>query len=132
MPSLMSLFDTAGLTPHGYCLSWRPDFIRLDAASDVITAVAYYSIPAVLVCLVIKRRDLAFSWMFLLFAGFTLACGTTHWLDAWTLWTPDYAIQSLVKAVTAGLSAITAVTLWPLMPRVLALPSPSALQSLKS
>jgi signal transduction histidine kinase len=49
-------------------------------------------------------------------------------MDIWTLWHPDYVLQGVIKAVTAIASIATAAALWPMLPRVLALPSPSMLR----
>jgi two-component system sensor kinase FixL len=113
--------------PHGMCLIWNPGLMGLHVASDALIALAYYSIPFGLAFFVRRRKDLAYRWMFLLFAAYILACGTTHALDIWTLWRPDYLAQGLVKAVTAGLSVSTALLLWPVLNRALALPSPQQL-----
>jgi PAS domain S-box-containing protein len=120
---LQSLFDR-GFAPHGFCLQWEPGLLWLHAGSDLATGVAYYAIPVALAWLVLKRQDLAFGWMFWLFALFILACGTTHFMDVWVLWQPDYAVQGLLKAFTAVLSILTAILLWLIMPRLLAIPTP--------
>ena len=54
------LFDPTGLTPHGFCLAWEPGLIWLQAASDLVIALAYYSIPLALASFVYKRTDLVF------------------------------------------------------------------------
>jgi hypothetical protein len=59
----------------------------------------------------------------MMFALFIVACGTTHLMEIWTVWFPYYGVEGLVKLVTAGASLVTAVTLIPLMPKALALPS---------
>jgi signal transduction histidine kinase len=120
--------DWSHFTPHGFCLAWNPGLIWLEAASDILIALAYFSIPAALVVFLRRRQDLAFKPIFGLFALFIMACGTTHVLGALTLWVPAYWTDALVKAVTALLSVVTAVILWPLLPRALALPSPAALR----
>ena len=122
------LFDPSSLTPHGLCLFWDPGLIELQAGSDVMIAVSYYSIPLAMAWFVHRRRDFAYKWLVYLFAAFILACGTTHWLAVLTLWVPAYWLEGLVKAVTAALSVTTAVVLWPLTPSLLALPSPSDLR----
>ena len=124
----ISIFDTSGFLPHGICLLWQPELLALHVSSDVMTGLAYYSIPLALVYFVWKRRDVAFSWVFWLFAAFILACGTTHFVNVWTLWNPDYGVQGIIKAATALVSVLTAVALWLLMPRALALPSPTQLR----
>ena len=61
------------------------------------------------------------------FSVFILACGTTHLMAVWTIWNPDYWLEGTVKAITAAASLVTAVLLWPMMPRLLQLPSPAQL-----
>jgi len=123
-----SLFDLSRFTPHGFCLSWDPWLVWLMAGSDLLIAAAYFSIPVALLMFVLQRRDLAFKPVFALFAAFILACGTTHVFGALTLWVPAYRLQGAVNAMTALLSVATAVMLWPLLPKALALPSPSSLR----
>jgi signal transduction histidine kinase/CheY-like chemotaxis protein len=117
------LFNTSGLTPHGFCLLWEPGLIWLYAISDTAIAIAYFSIPLALVILGKRRSDLVFRPLLWLFAAFILLCGATHWLDVLTLWTPLYGLQGLVKAATAIVSVGTAVALWWTLPNFLALPS---------
>jgi PAS domain S-box-containing protein len=125
---LNSVIDPTGLTPHGFCLAWEPGLIWLQAGSDAVVALAYYSIPLALLHFVWRRRDLAFRWVFWLFAAFIMACGTTHVFGALTLWVPLYWLDGVTKAITAALSLATACILWPLIPKALALPSPEELQ----
>jgi PAS domain S-box-containing protein len=130
--SLSSFFVSAGFEPHGHCFLWEKSLLWLYVASDSLIALSYYSIPLALIVFVIKRRDLEFNWIFLMFGGFILACGTTHILGIWTLWKPVYWLDGSVKAITAGLSLATAVTLWPLIPKALSLPSPMQLKEINN
>jgi PAS domain-containing protein len=124
---LFSLFDRAAV-PHGICLLWQPDLLWLHAGSDLLTGLAYFAIPLSLGYFMLKRSDLVFGWIFWLFALFILACGATHFLDVWVLWHPDYAIQGMFKAFTAVASVTTAAMVWHVMPKLLALPTPSQLR----
>jgi signal transduction histidine kinase len=121
-------FSSAALSPHGFCLLWRPGLVWLHVASDTLIGIAYYTIPLALAYFVWKRKDIVFGWIFWMFAAFILACGTTHWFEVWTLWHADYGTQGLIKAVTAGLSLGTAALIWPLLPRAIALPSAADLR----
>ncbi len=121
-------FSLSQFTPHGFCLAWQPGLIWLQAGSDILIAAAYFSIPATLLIFLRRRRDLAFKPVFGLFAAFILACGTTHVLGAVTLWVPLYWLDGGIKALTAVLSVATAIALWPLVPKALALPSPALLR----
>ncbi|MEH2081367.1 MAG: ATP-binding protein [Nostoc sp.] len=114
--------------PHGHCYLWQTNLVWLHILSDAFIALAYYSIPATLFYFVCKRQDLPFDWIFLLFSGFIVACGTTHLMEIWTLWHPTYWMSGFLKAVTATISVITAVELIPLVPQALALPSPTQLE----
>ncbi len=95
-----SLFDPAGLTPHGFCLLWQPGLLWSYAISDAGIGIAYFTIPMALALFARKRHDLVFKPVFWLFAAFILLCGTTHWLDVLTLWVPAYTVEAVVKAAT--------------------------------
>ncbi|BAI72062.1 two-component sensor histidine kinase [Azospirillum sp. B510] len=126
---LDEFLDSGGFVPHGVCLLWRPDILMLHVGSDMLIGLSYFSIPVALIYFVLRRRDVAFGWVALLFALFIIACGTTHLLSVWTLWYPDYVLEGLVKLITAFASLGTAAALWWLMPRLLALPSPKELEA---
>src|SRR5690242_5998220 len=121
--SIRQLFSSAPFMPHGHCFLWRPDILWVRVLSDSVIAIAYYSIPIALIYFVKKRQDLAFNWIFMMFAVFILACGTTHIMDIWTTWVPIYRLEVLVKVITAAASLITAALLWPLIPKLLKLPN---------
>jgi two-component system NtrC family sensor kinase len=115
--------------PHGHCYLWQPGLVGIHLISDLLIALAYFSIPLTLVYFVRKRQDVPFNWVFLLFGAFIVCCGTTHLLSIWTLWHPTYWLSGLVKAITAAVSLYTAIQLFPLMPKVLSLPSPAQLEA---
>ncbi|WP_245269526.1 PAS domain S-box protein [Bradyrhizobium japonicum] len=120
------------LSPHGICLLWEPELIWLHVAADACIAAAYFSIPIALAILVTKRRDLKFGWIYWGFAIFIMACGLTHVLSIYTLWVPIYGIEGIVKAATAVASVVTAGALWPLLPKILAIPSPFELRQVQA
>lgn len=127
--SISSFLSIRGLPPHGYCLLWDPSLIWTHVASDAIIAAAYFSIPFVLWRLLKARPDIEFGWMVGLFATFILACGTTHLFNIYVLWVPAYGIEAAIKALTALSSIGTALLLLPLLPKLIALPSPAQLQA---
>jgi signal transduction histidine kinase/CheY-like chemotaxis protein len=119
------LFNSSGLTAHGFCLLWEPGLIWTYALSDAGIALAYFSIPVALGVIARRRRDLVFRPLLFLFAAFILLCGATHWIDVVTLWAPVYGLEALVKVATALVSLFTAIVLWRFIPAALTLPSPS-------
>jgi hypothetical protein len=132
MADLFKPFFDGSYAPHGYCLLWQPELIWTHVVADSLIALAYFSIPVALISFVRRRRDVAFSWIFWLFALFITACGATHVMAIWTLWNGSYGIEALVKVVTALASVATAIILWPLIPKALALPSPAHLRAINA
>jgi two-component sensor histidine kinase len=124
------LFNPSGLTPHGFCLTWAPGLIWLHAASDAVIGLSYFSIPLALAWFVKQRGDLEYRWVINLFVAFILACGMTHMMSIVTLWSAAYGIEGLIKLATALLSVATAALLWPLIPTLVAIPSPAQLKAL--
>jgi PAS domain-containing protein len=120
----------SGFFPHGVCYTWNRDLMWLHLISDSLIGVAYFSIPFALAYFVYKRRDLPFSWMFVLFGLFIIACGSTHWMEVWTLWYPDYWLSGAIKAFTAAASVPTAFALVFLIPRALTIPGAGQLRAM--
>ncbi len=115
--------------PHGMCYDWNSGVIWLHVISDGTITLAYYSIPITLLYFVRKRKDLVFDWIFVCFAIFIVACGTTHLMEIVNIWHPTYWLSGLIKAITAIVSIMTAVLLIRLMPKALRIPSPDQLRA---
>jgi len=108
---------------HGECFLWEPGLVWLHVISDIVTGIAYYSIPFGMFYFAYKRRDLPFHSLFLLFGVFILACGTTHFFSAYTVYVPEYWVEGGVKAFTALISAVSAAYFIPRIPEAIALPN---------
>ncbi|MCR9129021.1 MAG: ATP-binding protein [Alphaproteobacteria bacterium] len=111
------------------CYLWRPEILWLHVGSDAVIALAYFSIPVAMTIFARRRPDLAYRPVVGLFIAFILLCGLTHLASIWTVWTPDYFLEGALKALTALASVATAIALWPLLPRALALPSRDRLEA---
>ncbi|WP_460237124.1 hypothetical protein [Aurantivibrio plasticivorans] len=114
--------------PHGSCYLWQPSILWTNVISDLLIALAYFSIPIALLILVRKREDLGFKGIFLLFASFILLCGITHLFSIYTVWCGAYGVHGVLKAMTALVSIFTAVALYKLLPALLKIPSPAQLE----
>ena len=57
MDLLNALFSSAGFMPHGFCYTWNPYVLWLNAVSDALIALAYYAIPFTLVYFLRRRKD---------------------------------------------------------------------------
>lgn len=122
------LFGAASFLPHGFCLLWRPDLVALHVISDVLIGLAYLSIPVAIMAYLRQKPDFEYRWVARLFAAFIMWCGVTHLMGAVMLWWPAYGLEGIIKAITALVSVTTAVLLWPLLPKIVAIPSPRQLE----
>ncbi|MBW8847425.1 MAG: PAS domain S-box protein [Burkholderiales bacterium] len=123
MDELTGIVARAGFLPHGYCFQWSPGLLWTMVGSDLSIALAYFSIPLVIARYARQRPQVNLGSLATLFAVFIFACGITHVLDVWTIWRPDYLLQTAGKVFTACASVLTAVVAWRLMPALLAVPS---------
>jgi PAS domain S-box-containing protein len=124
MPELFQLlFNASPFIPHGHCYLWNPGLVWLHILADALIAIAYYSIPVILLYFIRARKDIPFNKLFILFSLFIVACGTTHLMEIWTLWHPVYWLSGLLKGLTALISIYTAIELVFVLPRLLSLPS---------
>lgn len=114
--------------PHGHCYLWQADILGLTVVGDGLTGLAYFTLPFMLFYIVKKREDLAQRNVFILFAIFILACGTTHFIDIWTIWFPTYRLAGFVTILTGIVSVFTAIALYKALPQILNLPSNSRLE----
>ena len=81
-----------GFQPHGYCLLWSPGVFWTHAISDLLIALSYLSIPVAIIYLVVRRGDLNFTGLPILFAAFIVACGVIPARE-----TPDSAALLAVR-----------------------------------
>ncbi|WP_315876771.1 hypothetical protein [Acaryochloris sp. 'Moss Beach'] len=115
--------------PHGHCYLWQTPLVGLHVISDLLIAVAYFSIPVMLLYFVSKRSDVPFQNIFLLFGAFIVLCGTGHLLEIWTLWHPAYWLSGTEQAITALVSCYTATEMATLLPKFLSLKTPEQLET---
>jgi signal transduction histidine kinase len=119
VPSALRNISSSNFLPHATCYLYNKQLIALHVASDAAIWLAYVSISCTLVYLVWRtRREIPFSWMFLAFGLFIVACGFTHFMEVVVLWKPLYWLAGDVKLITAVASVVTAVALPGLVPQV--------------
>lgn len=111
--------DDLTFMPHGTCFLWVPQLWWLHLTTDLMIGLSYVAISATLVYLIHRaRRDIPFSWIFLAFGLFILACAATHFMGAWTIWHATYWLSGYAKLLTAVVSVATAVVLPLQVPKV--------------
>ena len=115
-------FGTGTFLPHTFCYLRQPSLVWTHAAADMAIGLAYVAISTMLTLLVHKaRRDIPFTWVFLAFGMFIVACGATHFMEVLVLWKAAYWLSASVKIITAIASVATALMLPPLIPKALAM-----------
>ena len=125
---MSSPYSPPSAAPHSFCLGCDPGLVALQAGSDAVIALSFMSIALAMAWFVHRRRELPLRWLVVLTGACVLAGGIAHGLEVLTLRVPAYWPEGIAKALTAALSVITAVILWPLIPRALALPALADLQ----
>jgi len=109
-----------------------PLLMMVMAFANALIAISYASIPFFLIVFIRKRKDIPFTWVIFLFGLFILACGTTHFVHIMGLWWQVNWWQAAVDSLCAVISLATAVAVWPVLPRLLAIPSPAQLKAVNS
>jgi two-component sensor histidine kinase len=123
------IVDYGEYMPHGMCLLWKPWLVLLWAGSDLLIFLSYTAIPVALFMVLRKRTEVPQAGLLVLFASFIMLCGITHFFMIVTLWIPIYPFVGWVKLATGVISMATAVILFRLVPAIVRLPSPAALET---
>jgi signal transduction histidine kinase len=122
------MIERASYVAQGDCLLWKPWLVALHSLADLLMAVSFFAISVVIWIFAEKRQDLELKHLGLLFAAFLFLCGMTHLSELATVWAPVYGIEGLLKAATAAVAVAAAVSIFPMLPAVLAIPSPRQMQ----
>ncbi len=123
------VIDYGEYMPHGMCLLWQPWLVLLWAGSDLLIFLSYTAIPVALFMVLRRRTEVPQPALVVLFAAFILLCGITHLFMIVTLWVPIYPFVGWLKLATGLVSIATAVMLFRLIPDIVRLPSPAALET---
>src|SRR5580700_6524254 len=108
--------------PHLYCYLGSTSLAWTHAIADTLIGLSYVAISATLAYLIYRgRSELPFHGLFLAFAVFIVACGSSHLVEAITVWIPVYVVSAVIKVVTALSSIATAAMLPFVVPDVLSL-----------
>ncbi len=115
-------FGDESFMPHGMCYLWVTQLYMMHVGSDLLIGLSYIAISSTLIYLIYRaREDMPFSWIFVAFGVFILACAATHFMEVWTIWNATYWLAGYIKLLAAAASVATAIVLPFLVPKVLAL-----------
>lgn len=123
------LFDTSDFPARWYCGKWSDFHGWLYIISNLLIWSAYFTIPLIIIRYVTKQKQkIQFNRVYLLFAGFIIACGTSHFFDAIIFWEPLYRLNALLLLITGIISWVTIFYLIKLLPVAFSLKSPIELE----
>jgi two-component system cell cycle sensor histidine kinase/response regulator CckA len=121
-PKLLHSLLSSAYMPHLYCYLGSTSLAWTHAIADSVIGLAYLVISGTLAYLIYRgQRDLPFHWLFLAFALFIIACGSSHVIEAVTIWIPVYVLSAAIKVLTAIASIATALMLPFVVPDILLL-----------
>src|ERR1700675_3945343 len=91
VPGLLRNLLSSAYLPHAYCYLSSNGLVWTHVISDLLIAFAYLAISGSLAYLIYRgRRDVPFHGLFLAFGVFIIACASSHFLEAVTVWLPVY------------------------------------------
>lgn len=123
------LLDTSDWPPRWHCGKWTDFHGWLFIISDLMVWSAYFAIPLIIIRYISRKQDARFFRLYFFFAGFILACGATHLIDAVSFWYPAYRLNALFRFGTGVFSWITVIYLIKLLPKAFSLPTTKKLEA---
>lgn len=124
-----NIFDTSRWPPRWHCGEWSSFHGWLYIISDLLIWAAYFTIPVIIIRYISRKRHAKFIKLYFLFAGFILACGATHFMDAVMFWYPAYRLSALLRLITAVVSWLTIFSLLKVLPTAFSLKTSEELET---
>ncbi|PZP39858.1 MAG: hypothetical protein DI585_02780 [Pseudomonas fluorescens] len=127
------LFDTGGFISRGESMKWDAGMLTVDIAAGVLNMVACMVIAVGFFLFAHKRRDfeLHFKLLAYLMGLLFLVRGIHNMSALLTTWMPMYGVQTIIKVISAALTLMVAITLWPLRNKLLRIPGPAHLREVE-
>src|SRR5580693_6603258 len=86
--------------PHLYCYLGSASLAWTHAIADSLIGLTYMAISGTLAYLLYRgKSDVPFHVLFLAFALFIIACGSSHIVEAVTVWVPIYVLSAVIKII---------------------------------
>ncbi|XWS76603.1 hypothetical protein CRYUN_Cryun01aG0190900 [Craigia yunnanensis] len=96
--------------------------VKYQYISDVLIALAYFSIPLELIYFVQKSAFFPYRWVLMQFGAFIILWGATHFINLWTFTMHSNAVavvMTIAKVACAIVSCATALMLVHIIPDLL-------------
>jgi len=102
------------------------------AAADAVDAAALLGLAVAFFLFFNRMRRPGYKWLGFLFAPLLVASATTHVVAIYTLGSPEFGVEMVIKLATAVLAVGTTLVVGFVMPRVLAATSNTTLTGLNA
>ncbi len=111
---------------------WPPQPIWLHLLSNLFIAIAYFSISAILIYFVQKRKYVILSGVFGLLCTVMILCGIGNLMVILSIWYPHHfhLLIGIQKSITALIACYTTWKLVKLLPKFLSLKTPAQLEAI--
>ena len=119
------LLGSEGYTPLGLCFKWDTTLLVLTVVGNLLAALAMLIIPIALLAFLRRGANYKpFHWVFYLFASASFAGAAAHAVRIWNVYHPAFALEAGLDFFSGAAYLSTAVLLWPMIPKILAVPRP--------
>ncbi|MGD1713866.1 ATP-binding protein [Dapis sp. BLCC M172] len=111
---------------------WQPELIQLHLLSNLFIAIAYFSIPAILIYFVRKRKYVILSGVFGLLCTLMILSGIGHLMEVLSIWYPSpfHWLIGIQKSITAIVACYTTWRVIKLLPKFLSLKTTPQLEAI--
>jgi len=101
------LLGSEGYAPLGMCFKWDATLLVLTVVGNLLAALAMIIIPVALLAFLRRGEQYkSFHWVF------------------WNVYHPAFALEAGLDFFSGVAFLSTAILMWPMMPKILALPRP--------
>lgn len=122
------LLGTEGFNPLGLCFKWDVTLLVMIVVGNMLAAAAFFAMPIVLLSYLRRSQLKSYHWVFFLFSAACFACGAAHGIKIWTVYQPVFGLEASFDLVSGLAFLSTVVVMWPLIPKVLAMPQPAQME----
>lgn len=121
-------FSTEGFTPLGLCFKWDQTLVWLIVVGNALSALAFMMMPALVFSYLKRSNHRTYHWIFMLLTASCLTCAVSHAMGIWTVYNPVFGLQGTFDFLSGASFLTTALLIWPLIPKLLALPQPAQME----
>jgi signal transduction histidine kinase len=102
---------------------WPAEAVWVHILADSMIGVAACAVAAALIYLIRHKKDMRFTWAFVLFAAFFVVFAMSRFALVWSIWSHDVWAVVMFKGLASVVSIAAAISLLPIVPLIANMPS---------